>query len=105
MLTRGNMHMCHLPPVDTPRAAGSALLRGKAAAAPPLFQKLSSAFATADVLRKLRRSLAQEQKEIAEIEHLVYMKLLDPLQLSRCILTAFPQHCDAVSLLNAIQLS
>lgn len=72
---------------------------------PPLFEKLSCAFATADVLRRLRKNLAQEKKELVELEHLVYIKLLDPVQLSRCILTSFPQHCDAVSLLNAIHTS
>ena len=80
-------------------------LRNRATMTPPLFEKLSCAFATADVLRRLRKNLAQEQKELVELEHLVYIKLLDPVQLSRCIMNAFPQHCDAVSLLNAIHAS
>jgi hypothetical protein len=85
--------------------AGALSHRGKALVCPPLFEKLSCTFATEDVLRRLRKNLAQEQQELVELERLVYITLLDPVQLTRCIMTAFPQHCDAVSLLNAIHAS
>jgi hypothetical protein len=70
---------------------------------PNFFVRYRHAFDTASVLRRLRSNLAEEQKALAELDYLVYMKLLNPVQLARCILTAFPQHCDVVSLLNAIQ--
>lgn len=70
--------------------------------APNFFTRYRHAFDTAHVLRRLRGNLVEEQKALAELDYLVYVKLLDPVQLSRCVLTSFPQHCDVVSLLNAI---
>lgn len=69
---------------------------------PSFFTRYRHSYDTANVLRRLRTNLAEEQKALAELDYLVYVKLLDPMQLARCILTAFPQHCDVVSLLNAI---
>lgn len=69
---------------------------------PNFFKRYRHAFDTANVLRRLRANLAEEQKALAELDYLVYVKLLNPVQLARCILTAFPQHCDVVSLLNAV---
>ena len=71
-------------------------------ATPTFLERCKHAFDTADVLRRLRANLAAEQKALAELDYLVYIKLLDPVQLSKCILAAFPEHCDVVSLLNAI---
>lgn len=73
--------------------------------APNFFTRYRHAYNTANVLRRLRGNLVEEQKALAELDYLVYVKLLDPVQLARCILTAFPQHCDVVSLLNAIHAS
>lgn len=77
-------------------------LKAKPAISAPLFEKLSDAYATADILRRLRINLSQERETLSELDNIVYVDLLDCVQLSRCILTSFPQHCDAVSLLNAI---
>jgi hypothetical protein len=69
---------------------------------PTFFARYRHAHDTACVLRGLRDNLIGEQKALAELDYLVYVKLLDPVQLCRCILTAFPQHCDVISLLNAV---
>ena len=60
------------------------------------------AFETADVLRKLRQNLLDEQVTLGETDRAVYLQLLHPVQAARCFLGAYPYHCDVLSLLNAL---
>jgi hypothetical protein len=66
------------------------------------FKRHKNTYDTAVAFRRLRNNLAEEQKALAELDYLVYMKLLDPLQLAKCVLATYPKHCDVVSLLNAV---
>ena len=54
-------------------------------------------------MQRLRANLSAEQRALAEVDFLVYRKLFNALQAARCILTAYPHHCDVLSLLNALQ--
>jgi hypothetical protein len=52
---------------------------------------------------KLRRNLLQEQEVIGELDTVVHLQLLNPLQAAFCMVTTYPHHCDVLSLLNAVQ--
>ena len=82
--------------------AGGLSITGKDSVGPTFQERCKHAYETGAALRRLRANLGAEQKALAELDYLVYIKLLDPVQLSKCILAAFPEHCDVVSLLNAV---
>lgn len=66
------------------------------------FARHRNAFRTSAVMQRLRKNLSDEQRALAELDHLVYMKLFDEMQTAKCILCAYPHHCDVLSLLNAL---
>ena len=66
------------------------------------FQRRKAVHAQASVLERLRVNLQEEQKVLAELDFVVYTKLLDPVQVAKCVLAAYPRHCDVVSLLNVL---
>eukprot|EP00892_Ulva_mutabilis_P002511 jgi/Ulvmu1/12260/UM086_0053.1 len=85
-----------------PQEMGGLSMTGKSDSGPTFQERCKHAYETGAALRRLRANLGAEQKALAELDYLVYIKLLDPVQLSKCILAAFPEHCDVVSLLNAV---
>jgi hypothetical protein len=53
-------------------------------------------------MTRLRANLIEEQKALGELDYLVIMRLLDPLQAAYSVVQCYPVHCDVVSLLNAV---
>jgi hypothetical protein len=66
------------------------------------FMRHRNAFRTTSVMQRLRENLGEEQKALAELDYLIFMKLFHPMQTARCMLSAYPHHCDVLSLLNAL---
>eukprot|EP01023_Acetabularia_acetabulum_P005277 TRINITY_DN12153_c0_g1_i1.p1 TRINITY_DN12153_c0_g1~~TRINITY_DN12153_c0_g1_i1.p1 ORF type:complete len:181 (-),score=20.01 TRINITY_DN12153_c0_g1_i1:129-671(-) len=55
-----------------------------------------------DILAKLKSNIRQEQKVISELDQVVFSEVLSPLQGAWFIVDCYPQHCDCMSLLNAV---
>lgn len=53
-------------------------------------------------MQRLRSNLSGEQRALAELDQLIYMRLLDEMQTATCMMYAYPHHCDVLSLLNAL---
>lgn len=66
------------------------------------FTRNRNAFRTTSVMQRLRKNLGEEQRALAELDYVIFMKLFDPLQTARCMLCAYPHRCDVLSLLNAL---
>lgn len=56
---------------------------------------------TVNILEKLKCNLREEQKALAELEYLVFHRVLNPIQGGWFTLACYPQHCDCLSLLSA----
>lgn len=66
-------------------------------------QRHKESYRTSAIMQRLKQNLSAEQRALAEVDFLVYRKLFNALQAARCILMAYPHHCDVLSLLNALQ--
>lgn len=55
-----------------------------------------------DVLADLHKNLEAEQRLVLHAEHVVLHKILSPYQAAVAVTLAFPDHCDALALLNAV---
>ena len=66
------------------------------------FHRHRNAFRTNSVMQRLRANLSSEQRALAELDSLVYTRLLNELQTATCLMATFPRPCDALSLLNAV---
>mmetsp|Transcript_21092 Transcript_21092/g.63458 ORF Transcript_21092/g.63458 Transcript_21092/m.63458 type:complete len:540 (-) Transcript_21092:1209-2828(-) len=74
---------------------------------PDLFQPASDAQATATaremvrVLDALAANLAAEQQELAHQDFVLFRELLSPVQSGVLVASSYPDHCDALALMNA----
>ena len=55
------------------------------------------------VMDRLKENLREEQRMASELQYIICRKLLQPLQSARLIRTAFPYHCDSMTLLDVAQ--
>ncbi|KAL4859779.1 hypothetical protein ACK3TF_000063 [Chlorella vulgaris] len=55
-----------------------------------------------EVLDRIKDNLRREQRAVMELNCLLIAKLLNPLQAAHYMLTAYPQHCDALALSNML---
>ncbi|DBB11695.1 TPA: hypothetical protein ACH3X3_007076 [Trebouxia sp. C0006] len=55
------------------------------------------------LIAKLEQNLEKELRHISEQDYITVAKTLKPVQASWFIILAYPEHCDCLALLNAIQ--
>lgn len=55
------------------------------------------------LITKLEQNLERELRHISEQDYITVAKTLKPVQASWFIILAYPEHCDCLALLNAIQ--
>lgn len=84
--------------VDSPGGASSGLFGFISS----FWDRLQVSSQKADVLGDLQKNLEAEQRLILHTEHEVLHKLLTPYQAAVAVTAAFPDHCDALALLNAL---
>ncbi|KAL3160748.1 hypothetical protein ABBQ32_010657 [Trebouxia sp. C0010 RCD-2024] len=56
-----------------------------------------------DLLAKLEHNLEEELRHISEQDYVTLTKMLKPVQAAWFIVLAYPEHCDCLALLNAVQ--
>lgn len=55
------------------------------------------------LVSKLEQNLERELRHISEQDHVTISKMLKPVQAAWFIILAYPEHCDCLALLNAVQ--